>query len=374
MLKQRETNSADSWASDLHAAKPAPALSCAVAGPRDVLWATALGSADLELEVAALPHHRFRIGSVSKVLTTTAAARLVSRGLLELDTPISYWMPDLPAHHRATTLRQLFTHRGGVRHYLPKDFDPRQPGGSIFTRASWTRAEILAAFIDDELVAPPGQAVTYSSWGYTLASLVMEASAGLPFLALIEEEITRPFGVPSLIADEPGKIIAGRARGYVGEDEGRRLQTLFSDAVFPDPGDSWSNALPINPAYCWAGAGFLMSMPELARFGASLLDGPESVITSEQRNLLLTPLTAKTEQSPPLGLGWRIDSDQQGRLRWHHAGATPGGRALLVIYPEEGLAIALASNAMTMPGDVLGPSSELADLFGWDQAAWSTPR
>ncbi len=374
MLKQRETNSADSWASDFHAAQPAPALSCAVAGPRGVLWATALGTADLEFEVAALPHHRLRIGSVSKVLTTTAAARLVSRGLLELDTPISYGMPDLPAHHRATTLRQLFTHRGGVRHYLPKDFDPKQAGGSIFTRASWTRAEILAAFIDDELVAPPGQAVTYSSWGYTLASLVMEASAGLPFLALIEEEITQPFGVPSLIADEPGKIIAGRARGYVGEEERRRLQTLFSDAVFPDPGDSWSHALPINPAYCWAGTGFLMSMPELARFGASLLDGPESVITSEQRNLLFTPLTAKTEQSPPLGLGWRIDSDQQDRLRWHHAGATPGGRASLAIYPEEGLAIALASNAMTMPGDVLGSSSELADLFGWVQAAWRTPR
>lgn len=122
--------------------------------------------------------------------------------------------------------------------------------------------------------------------------------------------------------------------------------------------------MPINPAYCWAGAGFLMSMPDLARFGASLLDGPDRVITSEQRKLLFTPLTAKTDHSPPLGLGWRIDRDHRGRLRWHHAGATPGGRASLVVYPEEGLSIALASNVMTMPGDVLGPSSELADLLG----------
>ena len=39
------------------------------------------------------------------------------------------------------------------------------------------------------------------------------------------------------------------------------------------------------------------------------------------------------------------------------------GRALLAIYPEQGLSIALASNCMTMPGDVLGPAAELADLF-----------
>lgn len=329
-----------------------------------MLWSTALGTVDLELEVAAQPDHRFRIGSVSKILTTTAAARLVSRGLLELDTPISYWLPDLPAHHRSTTLSQLFTHRGGVRHYLPKDFDPKQAGGPIFTRASWTNAEILAAFIEDELVAPPGRAVSYSSWGYSLASLVMEAAAGLPFLTLIEEEIARPFGVPSLAADEPGKVIAGRARGYVGEEERRRLQALFPDADFPRPVDGWAHALSINPAYCWAGAGFLMSMSDLARFGASLVDGPKSVITPEQRKLLFTPRTAKTDHSPPLGLGWRIDRDQRGRLRWHHAGATPGGRASLVVYPEDRLSIALASNVMTMPGDVLGPSSELADLFG----------
>ena len=119
MLKHPATRDPETWAADFHAARPVPALSFAVAdvdGPR---WSAALGLADLEHDLPARPEHRFRIGSVSKVLTTTAAARLVSRGLVELDTPISYWLPDLPPRHRATTLRQLFTHRGGVRHYLP---------------------------------------------------------------------------------------------------------------------------------------------------------------------------------------------------------------------------------------------------------------
>lgn len=326
-------------------------------------WSAALGTSDFELGVPAQCDHRFRIGSVSKVVTTTAAAKLVSRGLVELDTPISYWLPDLPPHHRATTLRQLLTHRGGVRHYLPKDLDPKQPGGPVFTRASWSSTEILSAFIEDELVAPVGEKVSYSSWGYSLASLVLEAAAGQPFLGLIDEQVSRPFGLRSLAPDEPGRLVPDRVRGYVSEEERKRLQAQFPEARFPDAVDGWANAMPINPAYCWAGAGFLMSAPDMAWFGAQLLDGPDTRITPEERALLFTPLTGKTDASPPLGLGWRVDEDPLARLRWHHAGATPGGRAALVIYPAQGLSIAIASNCMIAPGDVLGPASELADIF-----------
>lgn len=363
MLRQQATFDPDAWAHVFHAAQPVPALAFAVAGQQGPLWSTAIGTADLELGVPARPEHRFRIGSVSKVLTSTAAARLVSRGLLELDTPIAYWLPDLPAHHRATTLRQLLTHRGGVRHYLPKDLDPKQPGGSVMTRGSWTNAEILAAFIDDALVAPAGEMVSYSSWGYSLASLAMEAAAGQPFLDLIETEIARPFGLESLAPDQPGKVVPGRVRGYVGEEERRWLQERFPDAGWPEPVAGWAHTAPVNPAYCWAGAGFLMSVPDVARFGAALLDGPDSRITPQERALLFTPLTEKTDASPPLGLGWRLDADARGRERWHHAGATQGGRAVLVVYPGLGLSVALASNSMVVPGDVLGPAAELADRF-----------
>ena len=74
-------------------------------------------------------------------------------------------------------------------------------------------------------------------------------------------------------------------------------------------------------------------------------------------------MTRATSNSPPLGLGWRIDRDTRSRLRWHHAGSTPGGRYGLVIYPELGLSVALASNLIVAPGDVLGPAAGLADIF-----------
>src|SRR6478609_9322119 len=109
------TAAADAWAKAHFEAHDAPAISWAVANDEGPLWTAAHGLANVELGVAARPEHRFRLGSVSKVVTTVAATRLVARGLIELDTPIAYWLPDLPQHHRRTTLRQLFTHTGGVR-------------------------------------------------------------------------------------------------------------------------------------------------------------------------------------------------------------------------------------------------------------------
>jgi CubicO group peptidase (beta-lactamase class C family) len=338
-------------------------MAFAVARPDKLVWSAAHGLADLELSVPATPEHLFRLGSVSKVITATAAARLVSRGILELDTPIAYWLPDLPAHHRQTTLRQLLTHTGGVRHYQPKDLDVKAAGGSVTQRHYPDRRSILTLFIDDPLVAEPGTRVSYSSYGYTLASLVMENATGEAYLALVDEEIARPFALPSLCADDQAAIVPGRVSGYfTGREIGFLTAQMPGFALPPFAGEH-ANIGFSNPAFCWAGAGLLANMPDLAAFGAALLGGPNARITGEERALLFTPLTEATDGSPPLGLGWRVDADKHGRQRWHHAGTTPGGRCGLVLYPESGLSIALAGNTMTEPGDVLGAAAELLAMF-----------
>lgn len=340
-----------------------PAFSVAVARPNGIAWQAAFGSADLEMGVAATPDHRFQLGSLSKALTATAAARLAMRGLIELDTPIAYWLPDLPEQHRATTLRQLLTHRGGVRHYAPHDLNPKAPGGMVMQRQYFSNADILALFIDDELVAEPGTEANYSSYGYSLASIVMEAATGTDFGALIAEEIARPFALPSLAMADVNAIVPGRVRGYFSKVEIGMLKMRMPEMEMPLPDGNFANVPLNNPAFCWAGAGMTMSMPDCARFGAAMIESEHSLLTQDERDLLFTVQVEATKKTPPLGLGWRIDEDKQGRLRWHHAGGTPGARASLVVYPDLGLSIAFASNVMMTPGDVLGPSSDFADAF-----------
>lgn len=357
------TAGAQAWLDGMFARFQVPALSAAVAGPQGIVWQGALGEVDLEHDVAARPDHRFRLASVSKPICATLTALLAARGLVDLDTPIAYWLPDLPAQHRATTLAQLLTHRGGVRHYLPKDHDQAQPYGSIHTRSTWNREQVLALFIADPLVAQPGTSVHYSSFGYSLASIVLEAATGAPFQQLVADEIAGPFAMPSLAADDRARLLHGRASAYSSAHEREMLQKAFPQANWPDPVEGFCPALPINPGYSWAGGGLIAAMPDIARFGAAHLPGAVSPVTDALRETLFTPRTQADGTHPVMGLGWRVNQDSRGRLRWHHCGGMVGARSSLVVYPELQIAVAFATNVMGMIGDVLGPNADLADVF-----------
>lgn len=334
------------------AATPVAAFSIAVMRADELLWAEAFGKADVELDVTATPAHRFRLGSVSKIITATLAAELAARGTVDLDAPVVKYLPDLPAHHHTTTLRQLLTHRGGIRHYAAKDASAEAPG-PIDKRVYLSNADILAVFINDPLIARPGERVAYSTFGYTLASLVLEAAAKLPFLELVRKNIADPLALKSLAGDDPTIITPHRVSGYHAGDLVRR--------AYPSFVGQWANAPQNNPAYKWAGGGLLATPTDIARFGAAHL--APGRLSKAALETLFTVHTPATDQSPPLGLGWRIDEDAGKRPRWHHAGGQDGARASLVVYPKEKLSIALASNVTQTPGDVNGPSARIADAF-----------
>jgi CubicO group peptidase (beta-lactamase class C family) len=337
---------------DIFSANSIPALSIAVMRGDELLWAEAFGKVDLELSVTATSLHRFRLGSVSKVITATLAADLAARGIVDLDAPIANYLSDLPEQHRATTLRQLLTHRGGIRHYADKD-ESRDAPGPIDQRRYLNNADILAVFINDPLIAKPGERVSYSTFGYTLASIVLETAAKLPFLDLIQRDIARPLGLLSLSADAPMQIVPQRVSGYHPAELVRK--------AYPEYAGKFANTAQNNPAYKWAGGGLLAAPTDLARFGAAHL--APGKLSKTALDTLFTVYTERNERSPPLGLGWRIDDDPAGRLRWHHAGGQDGARASLVVYPKEKLSIAFATNVTQTPGDVNGPSAKIADAF-----------
>lgn len=342
--------SADQIARDMLGANPVPALSLAVMHKNQLVWAQAFGTASIEMGVAVTTEHKFRMGSGAKPVTATLAALMADEGIVNLDAAISDYMPELPQAHRATTLRQLLTHRGGIRHYTDRDSDRMAPGGAIDSRTYMTNDDILAIFINDPLTAPPGTKMSYSTFGYTLASLVLEQAAKTPFLDLIHQKVAVPFGLTSLMADAPRQIVPGRVSGYGPARVVRQL---------PPVTGPWANSTGNNPAYKWAGGGLLMTPSDFARFGAAHL-APGKLSKAVLETLFTVQVA---DSSPPLGLGWRINRDSAGRLRWHHAGGQEGARAVLVVYPDQQLSIAFATNATGLPGDVLTPCERLASAF-----------
>lgn len=345
----------------LFATKPAPALSFAVARGDGTVWSEAIGHADLELDAKATPTNSFPMGSVSKVITSTLAAKLVTSGVLDLDVPVIRWLPTLPEQHNKTTMRHLLTHRSGIRHYKAEEISIANSAGAIFMRHYADDSKVLELFIHDPLVAQPGTSVNYSSYGYTLASFVMQAAAGHPFLDLVDQEIAKPFNLTSLTPDNPWEIVPARTGKYMNAQDVEMLCSGLPPALRPRLANGWANMAFSNPAYCWPGAGFLMTPSDAARFGIAMIDGPHTKLTQQERELLFTPATAANKQMPPLGLGWRISPDQKGRTRWHHSGATGGGAYFLAVYPEQRMSAAIAVNVMNARINMNQAASELID-------------
>jgi CubicO group peptidase (beta-lactamase class C family) len=333
---------------------PIPALSAAVVKDGELVWAEANGMADLENGVPASPQHLFRLGSVSKVVTAAIGARLLDQGVIDLDAPISTYRPDLPEAHKATTLRQLYSHMGGVRHYNANDLSPFSPTGSIDTKIFLSTDEALAIFINDDLVAEPGTSVNYSTFGYTLISAVLESASGASFTDLIRREVSAPLGLETLGPEDPFNIIPNRVGFY---DPPAMYLQLIPQVPLPDiPA---INSLPSTPTYKYAGGGMHGTAVDVARFGAAQLAG--DYVSEAARAALFTPRPPDNERA--LGLGWRIDRHDMLGQRYHHAGNMQGCRAQLALYPEHGLSVALMSNMGATPGPILNYTDRIAAAF-----------
>ncbi|MEM9373574.1 MAG: serine hydrolase domain-containing protein [Planctomycetota bacterium] len=143
----------------------------------------------------------FRIGSVSKPMTAWAIASLIDQGRMELDDPVSDYVPEIDGipnisgSDEPVRIWHLLTHTGG--------FDQIGIGRQVpgFDRPAAERVRerrSLAEFLfDDNLrrTSAPGVHYRYDTYGITLAGLVLERATGKPFPAAMREALFEPAGM-----------------------------------------------------------------------------------------------------------------------------------------------------------------------------------
>jgi serine beta-lactamase-like protein LACTB len=95
------------------AANKVPGMSVAVVQDGEFVWSRGFGMADLENSVPATAQTLYRLGSISKPITATAAMTLWEHGQLDLDAPVQKYCPAFPQKPWPLTTRQLLGHLGG---------------------------------------------------------------------------------------------------------------------------------------------------------------------------------------------------------------------------------------------------------------------
>lgn len=130
---------------------------------------------------------RFDLASLTKVVVTgTLTARLAASGRLDLDVPVSQYLPDYApgGSPPAFTIRQLLAHAAGL------------PAGYPFHRLDPATPRALPALLGRVApIAAPGTTALYSDLGPLLLGCILERLEGKPLDRLAAAAIFAPLGM-----------------------------------------------------------------------------------------------------------------------------------------------------------------------------------
>lgn len=307
-----------------------PGLSAAIVQDGDVVWSAGFGMADLENSVPATAQTVYRLGSISKSLTATAAMALWEQDKLNLDAPVQRYCPAFPQKPWPVTTRQLLGHLGGIRYYKVPEYpyttsqsDPEVGNTRHFENGIEAG---LRFFASEPLVAQPGSHFNYSTQGYTLASCAMEGAAVEPYAEAVRRTVLAPAGMAQTHPDNRVAIVPLRTRFYSRDNSGAVINAEFLDS-----------------SYKTAGGGWLSSAPDVARFAVAMLS--DRLVTRATRDVMWT------EQTPTdglgrmaYGLGWQFGMTEGVRLVGH-GGSQQGTSAALLMAPARRAAVVVLTNS-----------------------------
>ncbi|MES2137633.1 MAG: serine hydrolase domain-containing protein [Pseudomonadota bacterium] len=195
-------------------AKAVPGISVAVGRGRHMLLKRGYGFANLETRSAVTPASIFRIGSLTKQFTATAAARLHEQGRLRLDDPIAQYLPAFAKLPRIA-ISELIHHTAGLHSDDEGTSLPAGPAG-FSTQVALANAIAAQKTVLDFV---PGTAWLYSNSNYIVLGAIIEQASGAPFAKALADLVLKPLQPTTLAVDRSDIVVPGRASGYsLGED------------------------------------------------------------------------------------------------------------------------------------------------------------
>jgi CubicO group peptidase (beta-lactamase class C family) len=171
-----------------------PGLAIVVVDERGVVWVEGFGYTDRDHAKAVTPDTIFAVQSTSKTFTAAAVLLAVQAGLLDLDVPITTYLPDFTIHsifeehpERKITLRHLLSHTAGLA------FDA--PVGNNYDLGSKPFEDHMRSISETWLRFPVGTGYAYSNMGYSLAGYILQTVTRQPFEQYVEKQLLHPLGM-----------------------------------------------------------------------------------------------------------------------------------------------------------------------------------
>jgi CubicO group peptidase (beta-lactamase class C family)/D-alanyl-D-alanine dipeptidase len=309
----------DRWIAREVDAKKLPALSIALVDDQQVVWARGFGLADPKAGTAATADTLYRVGSVSKPFTALLLMILVEMGLIDLDAPLSRYVPEIHPKNpfgKDITLRQILCHRSGLVR--------ESPVGNYFDDTNPTLAATVKSLNRTELLYAPDTKTAYSNAAVALAGYVAERNQKTPFARLMQEKLLGPLGMSDSSFDPPPALRKRLASAVMWTLHGRE---------FPAPTFDLGTA----PA-----GNLCASANDMARFLRFLFAGGRGpkgqILKRSSLEQMWTPQLVKKGTKSGFGIGFHVQQ-LDGHRYIGHGGAVYGFATALAALPDDKLGV-----------------------------------
>lgn len=285
----------------------------------------AFGEANREAHWPATPDTLFQIGSISKVFTATAVMQLVDTWRIDLDAPVTRYLPDFRLSTADATealrVRHLLTHYTG---FWGDDFTDRGNNDDALQKA-------VAALSGVRQLTEPGETWSYCNAGFQVLGALLETFHNRPAEDAIRDRVLKPLGLEDSTFSVTEAATRPLAAGY------NTLTTEEPEIARP---------YAITRAMAPAGA-IIGTVGDLLKFAAFHMGdgkaGDRRVLSPGAIAEMQRQQVTAANMAPAWGLGWWIQ-DASGTKTIGHGGSTNGQRANLAVVPSRNLAIASLTN------------------------------
>jgi len=271
----------------------------------------------------------FEIASLTKVFTALLLADAVTRGDVQLDDPLSAFVPTgvkVPEFSgSAITLVDLATHTSGLP-LRPNNLNAAPDAPNKY--AGYTLEQLYAGLPEYRLVHVPGSQFEYSNLAFALLGDALARQAREPFPELLRHRITAPLGLSDTRFDDDPAAASRRAQGH--------------DLDLKPIGPTGNGAL--NPAGgLRSTANDLLQLLDLFLSGAGPGDLPQAA------RLMLTLDRPGDGGDTRMALGWRRTVTHGEAYYWSH-GSGDGSRTVMGFNPARGVAVVALADAASGGG------------------------